>query len=134
MRSIQLFDRNVDELQHIFSFLKSNWASFGVEMKDQLDMELSVEELFMNMIRHNNSTDGKITLSVEKKGRQILLSLTDHEKVPFDITSSANVDFDKYLKNMKPGGLGIHLVKELMDDITFEHQQGVSTITIKKII
>lgn len=134
MKSKRSFERNIDELQSIFIFLKMNWEEFQIQGNDQLDLELSVEEIFMNMIRHNSESGHNIEVSVEKGEQEITLSLSDHEKVPFDITQKEEVDFDDYFKKKQSGGLGIHLVKQLMDDVKFEHHQGISTITITKHI
>lgn len=135
MKSKRRFQRNIDELQGIFNFLKIRWGEFQVQERDQLDMELSVEEIFMNMIRHNRTGSASdIEVTVEKTDREITLSLSDYEDVPFDITQTQEVDFDDYIKNQRSGGLGIHLVKKLMDEVKFEHTEGISTITISKYI
>ena len=44
------------------------------------------------------------------------------------------VDFDEYFKQKKFGGLGIHLIKKLMDDLMFDHDAGKTTIKITKHI
>jgi serine/threonine-protein kinase RsbW len=135
MISKKRFERNTDELQNIFNFLKLRWEEFHIDGIDQFKLELSVEEIFMNMIRHNHSEKAKeIEVTVEKKDREITLSLSDYEEVPFDITRAEGVDFDEYIKNKLSGGLGIHLVREVMDEVKFEHHQGMSTITIIKHI
>ncbi len=135
MKSKRRFDRRVDELESIFNFLKIYWQEFQIGDRDQHDMELSVEEIFMNMIKHNTSkSSGDIEVSIEKTGRKVVLSLTDSEEVPFDITKASRVDFEDYIKNIRSGGLGIHLVRKLMDDVKFEHNDGLSIITITKLI
>ncbi|CAN5253878.1 hypothetical protein BH23BAC3_BH23BAC3_12610 [soil metagenome] len=135
MKSKRRFQRNIDELQGIFNFLYIRWGEFQVRERDQLDMELSVEEIFMNMIRHNRAGPASdIEVTIEKTDREITLSLSDYEDVPFDITQTEEVDFDDYIKNQRSGGLGIHLVKKLMDEVKFEHNHGISTITISKHI
>lgn len=135
MKSKRRFDRKVDELENIFDFLKMNWQEFKILDKDQRDLELSVEEIFMNMINHNTAESAsEIEVSIEKTGRKIILSLSDFEDEPFDITKVRKVDFEDYIKNKRSGGLGIHLIRELMDDVKFEHNNGLSTITISKHI
>jgi serine/threonine-protein kinase RsbW len=99
-----------------------------------MEMQLSVEELFMNMVRHNSDAEGDIKMNVERKGDKINISLIDSEEVPFDLTKIKEVDFDQYFEEKKFGGLGIHLVKELMDEIKFNHCNGISTITMTKQI
>lgn len=132
MKSKKKFGRSSDELQYIFNFLKKNWEKLHVLEKDQLEMELSVEEIFMNMVRHNSGSVKGIELCIEKNNEGISLSLTDFEQVPFDITKTKEIDFDEYFKEKRSGGLGIHLVKQFMDSVKFEHHDGVSTITITK--
>ncbi|WP_428234926.1 ATP-binding protein [Gracilimonas sp.] len=134
MKITGTFKRDVDELQNIFDFLKKNWAGYEVNGNDQRKIELSVEEIFMNMVRHNPNAEFDIKLIVEKKNRKIILSLSDFEEKPFDITQARDVDFEEYFRQKKSGGLGIHLVKEIMDDIKFVHRNGISTITITKLI
>ncbi len=134
MNSKKTFRRNVDELQHIFDFLKMNFQKVPIQQKDQFEMELSVEEIFMNMIRHNSSSAKEIEVCVKGDEHTVTLSLTDYEKTPFDITKTKEIDFQAYFREKKSGGLGIHLVKQFMDSVTFNHQNGVSTITITKHI
>lgn len=135
MKSKRRFDRRVDELENIFSFLKMSWQEFKVQERDQHDMELSVEEIFMNMIHHNTAKSASdIEVSIEKTANKITLSLSDFEDLPFDITKAGEVDFENYIKNKRSGGLGIHLVRKLMDDVEFDHINGISTITISKNI
>ncbi|MDR9416187.1 MAG: ATP-binding protein [Gracilimonas sp.] len=129
-----IFKRDADELQFIFQFLREHWKELKIEDKSKKELELSVEEIFMNMVRHNTNSDFDIKLLVEKKDGSIILKLSDHEIQPFDITKTDDVDFEEYFRKKKTGGLGIHLVKKLMDDIQFTHSNGISTITITKKI
>jgi len=129
------FDRRTDELESVFNFLKKNGEKFGIHGKQQFEIELSVEEVFMNMVRHNSQSDESIEITVEKKDEnKIIICLIDHEDIPFDLTSIEEVDLEKYIEEKKTGGLGIHLIKQLMDEIKFEHRNGVSSIRLVKHI
>lgn len=134
MKNKKSFEKGTDELQQVFDFLKTKWEKFGIEQKERSEMELAVEEIFMNMVRHNSEIGNEIELTVEKKAQSIKITLSDREVVPFDITKVKQVDFEDYLKNRRSGGLGIHLIKELMDEVEFEHHNGVSTISVIKHI
>jgi len=134
MKSKMHFKRSVSELEYIFRFLKRKGKTFNVCDSDQYQIELSVEELFTNMVRHNNEAITDIEISLEKYKNQLIICISGHEEDPFDITKTNEVDLDEYIKLEKSGGLGIHLVKQIMDDIQFDHSDGLSTITmIKKI-
>ncbi len=134
MNSKKTFSRNIDELQNIFEFLEMNFQKIPIQQKDQFEMELSVEEIFMNMVRHNSGSSEHIEVTFAGDDKTVVLSLIDTEKVPFDITKTKEVDFEEYFREKKSGGLGIHLVKQFMDSVTFDHQNGVSTIIITKHI
>lgn len=130
-----MFERKTDELESVFTFLKQYVEEFGIEGKNQFEIELSVEEVFVNMVRHNNESSKNIEISIEKKDEnKILISLIDHEDHPFDITSIDDVDLEDYIEKKRSGGLGIHLIKQLMDEITFEHREGISIIRLIKHI
>lgn len=134
MKANKTFEREFDELQNLFVFLKKNLLKCDVGRGDLFELELTAEEIFMNMVRHNTSTDKPIEVSLEKKDQNVVLCFTDYEKTPFDITKAGEVDFDDYIKKRKSGGLGIHLIRKYMDDVTFNHADGVSKITITKKI
>lgn len=132
MKSAKTFTRSIDELKNIFRFLEGSGEKFQINEKHLHDIELSVEEIFTNMVRHNPESDETIQISIESDNGQILTCLTDHEKQPFDLTQTAEIDFDDYIGKKRSGGLGIFLIKQLMDDVKFEHQNGISKITIIK--
>lgn len=132
MKSAKTFSRSINELENIFNFLEASGDNFHISERNLHDIELSVEEIFTNMVRHNSSSDQSIEISIENDEGQILTSLIDHENQPFDLTQTGEIDFDDYIEKKKSGGLGIFLVKELMDEVRFEHQNGRSKITIIK--
>jgi serine/threonine-protein kinase RsbW len=135
MNSKMNFSRNTDELEKVFQFLQQKENEFGCTDRQKMEIDLCVEEVFMNMVRHNSSMDNKIEISVDKKGEnKIIICLIDHEENPFDITKTDDVDLEDYIEKKKSGGLGIHLIKQLMDEISFEHQRGNSKITMVKYI
>lgn len=134
MKSRDEFKKDKNELQNIFSFLEDFWTANSLGEKTKSEIELTVEELFMNMVRHNPDQNSPIQLFVERHTDKIEVVILDKETIPFDITKTKEVDLDDYIKKEKSGGLGIHLVKELMDDISFKHEYGISTITLTKYI
>jgi serine/threonine-protein kinase RsbW len=132
MKSAKTFSRSINELENIFNFLEGSGEKFHVSKRNLHDIELSVEEIFTNMVRHNSSSKHAIEISIESNNGQILTCLTDYEDQPFDLTQTAEIDFDDYIESKKSGGLGIFLVKQLMDEVKFEHLNGISKITIIK--
>ena len=131
---IKYFSRNANELPMIFHFLNAVMTENASNLKLLNELKLSVEEIFMNMVRHNKTTNKDIAIRIESYKNSISISLTDHEDNPFDILDTDEIDFDEYFKQKKFGGLGIHLIKKLMDDLIFDHDAGKTTIKITKHI
>lgn len=134
MKNAKTFSRSINELENIFDFLEESGDNFHINERYLHDIELSVEEIFTNMVRHNSSSGHAIEISIESNNGQLLTCLIDYEDVPFDLTQTGEIDFDDYIAKQKSGGLGIFLVKQLMDDVKFEHLNGRSKITIIKNI
>ncbi len=135
MNSNMKFSRKTEELVNVFQFLNQKEIEFGCTDRQKMEIDLCVEEVFMNMVRHNSTAKNKIQISVNKTAdNKIIISLIDHEDHPFDITKTDDLDLEDYVEKKKSGGLGIHLIKQMMDEISFEHQRGISKITMVKNI
>jgi anti-sigma regulatory factor (Ser/Thr protein kinase) len=63
---------------------------------------------------------------------KVIVSLTDFDVEPFDITKFKPYDAGLPLAERKPGGLGIHLVRAVMDEVTYEYENRCSRITLTK--
>ena len=134
MKNKSSFKKKTDELKFIFAFLDSSLDKIELQDNVQSELELAVAVIFMNMVRHNLETENDIEIVVDATSREVKISLKDVETAPFDITKTDKIDLEEYINAKKSGGLGIHLIKTLMDDLNFEHKDGISTISITKYI
>ena len=126
----KFFKRDVISLHGIFDFLDSCVSFHNLNESPAFTIKFAVEEIFTNMVKYNplNHEDIRITLDV--KGHDLIVKLIDVETVPFDITKKEQVDVNLPLEQRKPGGLGIHLVKTMVDKVDFERVGNESTITL----
>ena len=80
------------------------------------DVTLAVDEACQNIIRHayGGDTDEQIQLEINIQGRWLNLCLRD-------FAETVNVDNIKPrdLDDVRPGGLGTHFIRELMDEVEF---------------
>ena len=51
------------------------------------------------------------------------MTLTDYDVEPFDVTQAPDVDVTLPIEQRKPGGLGLHLIRRLVDSIEYEYSQ-----------
>jgi anti-sigma regulatory factor (Ser/Thr protein kinase) len=126
------FPRSAASLPEIFEFMDGFFALARVGDQHRLPMQFAVEELFTNLVKYSRGGTRDILLDLRRDGGRLLVSLTDFDVEPFDIRTSPNVDVDRDLKDRKPGGLGIHLIKRMVDDVGYEYVDGRSTTTFIK--
>jgi anti-sigma regulatory factor (Ser/Thr protein kinase) len=60
------------------------------------------------------------------------MKITDFDVEKFDITRYDPADFGKTLEERKVGGIGLHLVRNLVDKITYEYEDRTACITLVK--
>jgi sigma-B regulation protein RsbU (phosphoserine phosphatase) len=91
-------------------------AGCGAELSRNL--VIAVNEACMNVIQHAYRGDaaGMFVLQVWKDGPQLVFRLTDHA-APVDLVKVRPRD----LADLRPGGLGVHFIREIMDDCRMGH-------------
>jgi len=97
------------------------------------DTNLALEEIVNNIISYAYGDDKKhqITLSLNVKGSQLLLEVTDDGK-PFDPLSVPEPDIDTPIAKKKEGGLGIFLTRALMDKIEYRRESEKNILLMKR--
>ena len=97
---------------------------FNEETQEQI--ALSVDEACTNVIKHAHHHNARrlMDIKIETDANKIKITITDKGK-GFDITKLQDPDIEKYIKESKHGGLGIYLIKTLMDEVNYEFNPGV---------
>ncbi len=80
---------------------------------------LVLEELIVNIVTHGyGGRRGPVVLSLDADGARVTGEIVD-EGVPFDPTASPDVDTDATLEERDIGGLGVHLVRSMVEDFGY---------------
>ena len=108
------------ELNRVREFVSSRALSFGFSPEDTNKIALAVDEACSNIIRHayNKDKRRRITVSVEVQGKQFSIRIYDNGE-PFDPQMVPKQNMKKYMKTYQKGGLGLHLMRLVMDDISY---------------
>ncbi len=107
-----------------------SWAGF--RMLEILDVQLAVEEACINIIRHGyQGTIGAIGIAVDYEDDSLNVSIED-DAPQFDPTKFERPDFSADLEKRPIGGLGIHLIKSLVDRMEYEFKDGKNRLMLKK--
>jgi anti-sigma regulatory factor (Ser/Thr protein kinase) len=94
-------------------------------------VHLAMEELFVNMVHYNPTVTTAIEVGIDVEDR-VTVSLVDNGGVEFDVTTKRDVDIDAPLEERTPGGLGIHLIQNLVDSLEYQYQDGRGEVIFTK--
>lgn len=100
-----------------------------------MDLNLVAEECFVNVVGHGYRDQGqhRIELSMEIQDGTLTMILED-DAAAFDPLSVAAFDPETPLEQRPVGGLGIHLMRSLMDDLQYQRVGGINRLTMRKLL
>lgn len=128
------YKRNFDQLAEIVADTDDFFSRRNIDNSLRMKVDLSVEELFVNMVNYNTETDREILLEMRPVDGGLEVSLTDFDVERFDPTLAKAVDIDAPLAERVPGGLGLYLVLKMADSIHYEYHDRTSKITFRNVV
>lgn len=128
------FRRDVRELSHVAGFIKVFVAQHAIDSDAHFAVDLAVEELITNMIKYNPGGSPLIEIGLRKAGCQLIVTLCESDSPRFDPTRHEEVDLTAALDDRTPGGLGLHLVRRVVDEVHYEYAGRRNTIRLVKSI
>lgn len=129
----QSFTKTFASLHSIFEFLNRFVTENRLDPSVAFSIKFSVEEVFTNMVKYN--PNGKnVSIKLNREGTRVSVELTDLEEKPFDITVAHDPNVNLPLEKRRPGGLGIFLIKKMMDQVEYRHNGTQSNITLVKYL
>lgn len=125
------FRREIESIGEVFAFLDRFSKDQRVDEKTSFCVNLVVEELFTNMVRHNEGGGDLITVSIERLDNRLHLELVDNDVEFFDPTTAEAPPIEAGIEERRPGGLGIYLVKKMVDDLKYEYETEDRRMRVK---
>jgi len=123
-----------ENLDTVTAFVDERLEKVGCSMKSQMQIDLAVEEIFVNIAKYAYKPDkGRATVRVEVNDDPVQVKITflDHGK-PYDPLAKEDPDVTLSADDRPVGGLGIFMVKQSMDDVIYEYKDGANILTLVK--
>jgi len=116
-------------------FMKGVLGRLDIASKQAKEIRLAVEEVVVNVMSYAYpiGVEGDITVTVSSDGHQLKFIISD-TGTPFDPTEINQADITLSIEDRPIGGLGFHLVRQLVDSINYERQDGRNILTLRKRI
>jgi len=98
-------------------------------------VNLALDEIVSNVIRHGWKDGGEhqIEVQVYRRGAELRVEVED-DAVPFNPLEAPAPDITRPLEERLAGGLGIHLVRHIMDSLEYRRHDGKNLLIMKKNI
>lgn len=126
------FPRKIESLDQVFDFIERFFVANQLDPATRYAIGMAIEEVFTNMVKYNPSGTSDLAIRLDREGNRAVIGLTDFDSEPYDPTMNAAVDVDAPLEQRVPGGLGVHLIRKLMDGFEYEYRDRASTIRLVK--
>lgn len=125
-----------DRLPELIAFLQAFWQECGLPEEAAFPFELALDEVFMNVVMHGSSPAAPprdVRVSIQRRGGDVIL-VTEDDGPPFDPLTLPPPDVDAPLEEREIGGLGVFLIRELMDEVTYAHTGTHNRLTMRKAV
>ena len=121
------------ELDTLSKHVQKFGSSIGLSKKFLFEINLALDELFTNIISYGyqDDQDHLIEITITPLNNTLELRIED-DGVPFNLIDVADPDLPCDIESCKIGGLGIHLIKNLMDEVCYKRAEGKNRLTLKK--
>ncbi len=118
-------ESRTDRLIAVREFVSASARKFGFSDEEVSKIALAVDEACTNVIKHAYKFDPtkEITVTVRPRGHtfEVLIRDTGRQFNPSDVQAP---DMKEYLTHYRRGGLGIYLMKSLMDKVEYDIEPG----------
>jgi len=128
-------EAKIENIAVITDFVNSILEANGCSAKVQMEIDIAIDEIFGNIAYYAYTPKtGEATVQVEIKNFPERLELTFIDKgIPYNPLENKDPDVTLDIEEKKNReGLGIFLVKEMMDEVSYEYADGKNILKLKK--
>ena len=125
----------IGELERVNQFIEDIANELGLGMELRMNLNLVMEEMVSNVIfyAYPKGSEAEIELIAESDGKQLSFVLSDNGK-EFDPTLKEDANPDINPAEREIGGMGIYIVKNIMNEVSYQRLEGRNLLTMKKDI
>lgn len=129
-----------DDIPRALAELEQFCKTRGVPSKTMYRLQVAVDEVVANILKHgfpdsdaaDSSTEPRVILSVALETGALAACVEDNG-APFNLIEDApEPDFDLDLESMPVGGLGVHIVKALTGELTYDRIEGRNRLVLRQ--
>ncbi len=127
---------DVAEIPRLLEWIEQTLAAEGLAGAVAFKVTLALEEAVMNVINHafvDMPPPHLIQVRLELGATALGAEVVDNGR-PFDPSAAAEPDLSLPLETRDPGGLGIHLIRTMMDRVEYRRSDGHNRLLLEKAL
>ena len=135
MEAVFTARNNIDDLERLHEFVCGFCAEQGLAEDLAEDFSLALEEVFGNVVRYGyrDSAEHQILVRMAIDDGSVVLT-TEDDGIAFNPLEVPPPDFELPIENRPVGGLGMHLVRSLMEKLEYAREDGRNRLAMRKRI
>ena len=129
-----LIANELDELQKVNAAIEELAEEENWSPDVTFQIGLAVEELGVNIVNygHDDDNDHEIRIVISSEDEAITIEIEDDGHAFNPLSDAPEPDLDAEVEDRTVGGLGIHLVRTMMDEVHYQRQQNKNCLTLVK--
>ncbi|MDR3242386.1 MAG: ATP-binding protein [Clostridiales Family XIII bacterium] len=124
---------NADQLDKVQAFIEERMEYAGFTSHFQNEISLVVEEVFVNIANYAYETEGIATIRCTAENTYISMEFLDNGR-PYNPLANRDPDITLSAKERALGGLGIFIVKNIMDEVRYRRENGQNILSMRKSV
>ena len=129
-------EANVENLPKVLAFVDDQLEMAECPMKAKIQIDIAVEEIFVNIAHYAyapGTGDALIRVRISDEPAKVLIDFED-SGIPYNPLEKADPDVTLNVQEREIGGLGIFMVKKIVDEIRYEYADGNNRLTLGKLL
>ena len=122
----------LERLDELLEFAGGAMQNAGLNVKNQNNIKIAIEEIFVNIVSYAYPDgEGDVTIRILVDSGTFAAEFRD-SGTPYNPLAKADPDTALSADEREIGGLGIFMVKKMMNEMNYEYRDGQNILTIKK--
>ena len=127
----RVFKADVKELDNLFDYSSTLLKILNFARRDIIMINTALEEVFVNVAHYAYDENGTVEVSLSNDKNKVTFVFKDNGK-PFNPLDIASPDITAKGEDREIGGLGIYMVKNIMDEVIYKYEDGHNILTLVK--
>lgn len=126
---------DIEQVPQLSEFIEKICEKFCLDTETTMSLNLAIEEAVVNVMSYAypKGTTGHVTIEVIKGHQYLDFIISDSGKA-FNPTAKEDPDTSLSLEERPIGGLGIHIIRQIMDSVHYERKANQNILTLRKNI